>query len=86
MTRAFRLMSFIAASAVSLGLMLFPFLLHSVPAARLHSALPLMMLGVTGNFVYGIGYTPDHRFVRIILSPVSAWAMMIGGATLMMAR
>ena len=86
MTRAFRLTSFVAASAVSLGLMLFPFLLHSVPAARLHSALPLMLLGVTGGFVYGIGYMPDNTFLRIMFGPVSAWAMMIGGAILVMAR
>jgi predicted membrane protein len=85
MRRALRTVSFAVALAGSLTLMLFPFLLRQVPAVRLHSALPLMLLGVAAAFIHGIGYTPDNRSLRVLLGPACAWASMIGGALLMLA-
>jgi predicted membrane protein len=83
--RVIRTASLTAALAASLMLMLFPFLLRHIPAARLHSALPVMLLGVAGAFVHGIGYTPDNKLLRILFGPGCAWALMIGGALLMLA-
>ena len=83
--RAIRTASFLAAFAASLALMLFPFLLRHVPGARLHSALPIMLLGVAGAFVHGIGFVPDNRPSRILFGPACAWALMIGGVLLMLA-
>jgi predicted membrane protein len=81
-----RTISFIAALAASLTLMLFPFLLRYVPSGRLHTALPVMLLGVAGAFVYGIGYQPDNRLLQLLFGPKCAWSMMIGGALLLFAR
>jgi predicted membrane protein len=86
MTRAIRTASFAAALAASLALMLFPFLLRHVPETRLHSVLPLLLLGVAGAFVYGIGYRPDNRLFQILFGPVCAWGLMIGGAWLLFAQ
>jgi predicted membrane protein len=84
MTRAMRTASFAAALAASLALMLFPFLLRHVPETRLHSALPILMFGVAGAFIYGIGYTPDNKLFRILFGPICAWSMIIAGAALLL--
>jgi predicted membrane protein len=86
MTLAMRTASFTAALAASLVLTLFPFLLRHVPETRLHSALPLLLLGVAGAFIYGIGYRPDNRLLRVLFGPVCAWALMIGGIWMLFAR
>jgi predicted membrane protein len=80
--RAIQVASFFAALAFSLALMLFPFLLRHVPATRLHSALPILLLGVAGAFVHGIGYLPDNRLLRILFGPICSWLMIIAGALL----
>lgn len=79
-TRTIRAASFVAALAVSLALMLFPFLLRHVPETRLHSALPIILLGVTGSIIHGIGYLP---LLKILFGPTCSWAMMIGGMFLL---
>jgi predicted membrane protein len=86
MTRAIRTVSFTAALAASLALMLFPFLLRHVPTTQLHAALPILLLGVAGALVYGVGYRPDHKLLRMLFGPVCAWALMIGGTWMLFAR
>jgi predicted membrane protein len=81
-----RTISFFVALAASLTLMLFPFLLRYVPSARLHAGLSVVLLGVAGALVYGIGYRPDNRLLRLLFGPKCAWSMMIGGALLLFAR
>jgi predicted membrane protein len=83
--RTTRTVSFLAALAASLALMLFPFLLRAVPQARLHTALPIVLLGVAGAFVYGVGYNPESLLLRILFGPICAWAMIAGGAFLLLA-
>jgi predicted membrane protein len=79
-----RTASAVAAMTASLTLMLFPFLLRNVPAVPLHSALPILMFGVAGAFVYGIGYTPDNKLFRMLFGPICAWSMIIAGAALLL--
>jgi predicted membrane protein len=86
MAVAIRTASFVAALATSLALMLCPFLLRQVPEARLHSALPVMLFGVAGAFVYGVGYRPDNWLLRILFGPACAWAMMTSGTFLLFTR
>jgi predicted membrane protein len=85
MARAIGTASFFAALAISLALMLFPFLLRHVPGTRLHSALPLMLVGVAGAFVHGIGFVPDNKLLRVLFGPACAWALIVGGVLLMLA-
>lgn len=78
--------SLAAALAASLALMLFPFLLRHVPETRLHSALPVMLIGVAGALVYGIGYRPDNRLLRMLFGPVCAWTLIVGGTWMLFAQ
>jgi predicted membrane protein len=82
---AFRTASFIVALAASTALMLFPFLLRHVEQTRLHAALPIMLLGIAGAFIYGVGYRPDSRLLRTLFGPICAWALIIGGAWILLA-
>lgn len=81
-----RTVSFVAALAASLTRMLFPFLLRYVPDGRLHAALPVALLGIAGAFVYGIGYRPDTKALRILFGPICAWSLIVLGALMVVAR
>lgn len=83
--RAARPASFAVALVASLSLMLFPFLLHGIDGKRLHTGLPILMLGVAGMFVYGIGYVPDNKLIRVLFGPACAWALLIAGGLLLLA-
>ena len=72
-------LSFALGLTASVSLMLFPFLLRGVPGTRLHTGLPIIMLGVAGTLVYGIGYIPDNRALRLFFSPLCAWSLIIAG-------
>jgi predicted membrane protein len=80
---AMRVASFAAALAATLVLMLFPFLLRGVPDARLHSALPIVMSGIAGAFVYGIGFTPNNALLQILFGPWCCWTLMVVGAAVL---
>jgi predicted membrane protein len=57
-----------------------------VQATRLHAVLPIMLLGVAGLLVYGIGYRPDNRLLRMLFGPICAWALTIAGAWALLAQ
>jgi predicted membrane protein len=80
---AMRAASFTAALAATLVLLLVPFLLRGVPDARLHSALPVAMLGIAGAFVYGIGFTPNNALLRMLFGPWCCWTLMLVGAVVL---
>jgi predicted membrane protein len=80
-----RAISFVVALAASVTLMLFPFLLRYAPQNRLHAALPVVLFGLAGAFVYGVGYRPDNKLLRILFSPLCAWLLIAGGAFLLFA-
>ncbi|NOT18038.1 MAG: Cyd operon protein YbgE [Sulfuriferula sp.] len=45
-------------------------------ASLSHGLITLVIWGMSAGFVHGIGFDPDGRFWRIVLGPVSAWALM----------
>ncbi len=85
-SQVMRTISFAIGLAASLMLMLFPFLLHQVSGPRLHSGLPILMLGVAGTFVYGVGYVPDNKFLRILFGPLCSWTLILIGGLLLTVR
>ncbi|HEY0218412.1 MAG TPA: cyd operon YbgE family protein [Afipia sp.] len=85
-SEAMRTISFAIGLAATLMLMLFPFLLHQASGPRLHSGLPILMLGVAGTFVYGVGYIPDNKFLRILFGPLCSWTLILIGGLLLAAR
>jgi predicted membrane protein len=69
------------ALAISGVLLLYPYVLGLSPAE--HVALPLTMLGVSGAFVHGVGYTPTNRALRILFGPAVASSLMLIGIGLL---
>ncbi len=78
-----RVVSLIAASAVSAVLMLYPYALGTAMTPMLHTALPLLLIGVSGAFVHGMGFRPEAKALRVLFSPVAAWPLMAAGAALL---
>jgi predicted membrane protein len=48
----------------------------------LHSALPLMLIGVSAALVHGVGFRPENRALKILFSPVVAWPLIGVGIVL----
>ncbi|WP_180059729.1 MULTISPECIES: cyd operon YbgE family protein [unclassified Acinetobacter] len=44
-----------------------------------HRALMFIMIGISGGFVHGVGFTPHHWFWKWLFSPVLAWPLMLWG-------
>ncbi len=72
---AARTVSLGAALAISVLILLAPGLLGRMTALT-HTVLPLALLGVSGGFVHGIGYTPDNSWLRLLFGPAVAWPLM----------
>jgi predicted membrane protein len=75
-----RSVSLVAAGAISLALMLDPYLLRGFSLARIHEGLPFLLLGVTGAFVHGFGYRAASSFTRALAHPLLSWALLGFGA------
>jgi predicted membrane protein len=80
-----RALSFAIAGVASLALMVDPYVLSGVSEARVHSALPLMMFGTVGLFMYGLGFAPKTRALRLVFHPAVAWLLFLAGAVAMAA-
>jgi predicted membrane protein len=73
----------VVAGVVSLILMLDPYVLQGVSQTRLHAGLPLLLLGVSGAFVYGFGFRPANGLARASIHPVVLLGLLaVGGAVL----
>ena len=75
------------ALAVSGVLLLYPYILGTTIGPAEHVGLPLTMLGVSGAFVHGVGYTPTNRALRILFGPaVASLLILIGIGLLVLSR
>jgi predicted membrane protein len=43
-----------------------------------HGALVGMLFGMSILWVYGFGFTPQHRIFRYLLSPLLGWILLLG--------
>ena len=75
-----RVASLAAGGAVTLLLMLFPFVLGPELTALDRTGLFALLLGVSGAFVHGFGYAPEQLAWRLLFSPVAAWGLMLAVA------
>ena len=78
-----RFVSLAAALAVSAVIMLYPYALGTRMTSITHTALPLLMLGVSAAFVHGFGFRPDNGALRWAFSPAVAWPLMAAGIGLL---
>jgi predicted membrane protein len=74
-----RAVSLVVGLAVSLVLMIFPFVLGRTVTAVTHTGLSLLLLGVAAGLVHGFGFRPDNRMLRFVFSPLAAWPLMAAG-------
>jgi predicted membrane protein len=81
-----RALSLAAAAVLSLTLMIYPYALGNPMDRVTHTALPVLLFGVSGAFVHGIGYEPDNRFLRAIFSAPVAWILIALGIALLLIR
>lgn len=76
-----RALTFILGLTVMISVVTYPRFIatdmHSVP----HGWLAVLMLGMSACFVYGSGFRPDNRFLRILFSAPIAWALVAVGAS-----
>jgi predicted membrane protein len=75
-----------AAGAISLALTLDPYVLRGASMAGAHEGLPLLMLGVSSAFAYGLGFRTASQPIRILTHPAATWMMLGVGAALIFAR
>lgn len=75
-----RIISIVAAIAVTVGVVCFPRIvaadMHAVP----HGWLVCLLLGMSFSYVHGFGFIPDNKTLRLLFSPLCAWPLMIVGA------
>jgi len=76
-------LSLLAGSAITLALLLDPRLLGSQLGPVQHSALPLILLGVSAAFIHGVGFRPETKLARLFLGPAAAWLFIASGAALL---
>ena len=80
-----RTISIVAAAAVTVGVVCFPRIIavdmHNVP----HGWLVCLLAGMSFSYVYGFGFIPENKTLRILFSPVIAWPLMIIGALMIAA-
>ena len=81
---AARLVSALLAVAVAGGLTAYPYLFGRDMTARLHAVLPFVLFGMCGGFVHAVGFVPDNRWIRTLLSPPVAWPLMLGGTAFLL--
>jgi cyd operon protein YbgE len=79
-----RAVSLTVGLAVSALLMLYPYALGTTMTPMLHSALPLLLIGVSAALVHGVGFRPENRALRVLFSPVVAWPLIAAGAALLL--
>lgn len=74
-----RAVSLVAAFAISAVLMLYPYALGTEMTPAVHTALPLLLVGVSAAFVHGVGFRPDNVVLRFVFGPAVAWPLIVAG-------
>jgi len=77
-----RILSLAVAGLFSLVILVDPYLLAGVPSWRLHTGLPIAMLGGAGLFMHGLGFVPRTWILRILFHPATAWLLFTAGGCL----
>jgi predicted membrane protein len=73
-----RVTSLIMAGTASIIGSVFPFMLARQATGLNQTILLIMMLGVTGAFIYGAGFRPPQKWLSIITAPALTWPIMLG--------
>jgi len=72
-----RFISFIAATGLSVALLVMPHLVAADTRELDHGPLSLALLGISAGYIHGVGYVPLMRVWRWLFSPYLAWPVML---------
>ncbi|MHA3059578.1 cyd operon YbgE family protein [Acinetobacter sp. ANC 4636] len=73
------IVSFMLALPLAGILLVYPSLMLDANGHYNHSVLMLVMLGISGGFIYGVGFIPRWWLWKWLFSPVVAWPLMTIG-------
>jgi predicted membrane protein len=73
-----RVLSFLLAAVLALGLLLLPALRGRGMTPAGHGLLMPLLLAICAGFIQGVGYVPDGRVPRAPLQPALLWPTMLG--------
>jgi predicted membrane protein len=79
-----RAVSLAGGLAIAATLFIYPRILGTHLGPLEHSALPLMLLGMSGAFAYGFGFQPESKIGGVLFGPAAAWCLMLSAAALML--
>lgn len=71
--------SFLLALPLAAILLIHPALMLDAQGHYSHRAMMFIMLGISGGFVYGVGFVPKFWLWRYLFSPYVAWPLMLWG-------
>ena len=70
------IISFMLALPLAVILMVFPSFMLDANGHYSHPLLMLIMLGISGGFIYGVGFTPRFWLWKWLFSPFISWPLM----------
>lgn len=73
------IVSFMLALPLAAILLVYPSLMLDENGHYNHSILMLVMLGISGGFIYGVGFVPRWWLWKWLFSPLVSWPLMIIG-------
>ncbi|WP_343596758.1 cyd operon YbgE family protein [Acinetobacter sp.] len=73
------IISFTLALPLAAILMIYPSLMLDANGHYSHPLLMLVMLGISGGFIYGIGFMPQFWLWKWLFSPLISWPLMALG-------
>jgi len=74
----------LAVTASILGLV-FPFVLARQATGLNQTILLIMMAGIAGAFIYGAGFRPENRVLRLFTGPRVTWTVMLASLVALVA-
>lgn len=77
MLRGLSLSFAVIASLVGL---VFPFLFARHATTQNQLLLLVMIIAVSGAFIYGVGFHAENKWLRLIISPMVTWTVMAAAA------
>ncbi|MHA3051274.1 cytochrome bd biosynthesis protein [Acinetobacter sp. ANC 4633] len=73
------IVSFMLALPLAAILLVYPSLMLDENGHYNHSVLMLVMLGISGGFIYGVGFIPRWWLWKWLFNPVVSWPLMAVG-------
>ena len=73
-----RVLSLFAAIVCAMLVILYPRAIAHDAAGVPHGFLVGMLIGMSILWVYGFGFVPRHRVIRLFFSPLLGWAFLLG--------